>query len=104
MVKPLKDKFGIEVSERIIRRALQEHEYHYIEPKICQKNLERAAKRLDWCRWHLDNIGIKYFSLMKLQFMLIILQVINGWRKMKSILSTNNRRRGQKLNLWEIFQ
>ena len=29
MVKLLKDKFGIEVSESTIRRALQEHEYHY---------------------------------------------------------------------------
>ena len=30
MVKLLKDKFGIEVSESTIRRALQEHEYHYL--------------------------------------------------------------------------
>ena len=34
MIKLLKDKFGIEVSESTIRRALQEHEYHYIGPKI----------------------------------------------------------------------
>ena len=37
---------------------------------------------------------------MKPKSMLIILQVINGWRKMKSLLNTNNKRRGQKLNLW----
>ena len=34
MVKLLKDKFGIEVSEIIIRRELQEYKYHYIGPKI----------------------------------------------------------------------
>ena len=39
MVKLLKDKFGIEISESTIRRALQEHEYHYIRPKICPKNI-----------------------------------------------------------------
>ena len=32
MVKLLKDKLGIEFSESTIRRALQEHEYHYIVP------------------------------------------------------------------------
>ena len=31
-------KFGIEVSEKTVRRALQEYEYHYIEPKIWAKN------------------------------------------------------------------
>ena len=39
MVKLLKDKFGIEVSESTIRRTLQEHEYHYIGSEICQKNI-----------------------------------------------------------------
>ena len=47
MVKLLKDKIGIEVSESTIRRALQEHEYHYIRPKICPKKyLERVAKKI----------------------------------------------------------
>ena len=55
MVKLLKDNFGIDVSESTIRRALQEHEYHYIGPKIWKKYLERVAKRLDLCRRHLDN-------------------------------------------------
>ena len=55
MVKLLKDKFGIKVSESTIRRALQEHEYHYIGPKICQKNIwKKMQERLDWCRRHLD--------------------------------------------------
>ena len=45
MVKLLKDKFGIEVSESTIRRALQEHEYHYIG-HIHKKYLERAAKKI----------------------------------------------------------
>ena len=65
MVKLLKDKFGIEVSESTIRRALQEHEYHYIGPKICYKNTWKVQqKRLDWCRrdlnkyWH--NIFFTY--------------------------------------------
>ena len=61
MVKLLKDKFGIEVSESTIRSALQEHEYHYIGPKICPKYLERAAKKLDWCRRHLDKYWHKIF-------------------------------------------
>ena len=38
MVKLLKNKFGIEVSESTIRRTLQEHEYHFIGPKICPSN------------------------------------------------------------------
>ena len=45
MVKLLKDKFGIEVSESTIRRALQEHEYHYIGPKICSKILGKSSKK-----------------------------------------------------------
>ena len=45
MVKLLKDKFGIEVSESIIRRSLQEHEFHYIGPKICQKILGKINKK-----------------------------------------------------------
>ena len=55
MVKLLKDKFGIEVSESTIRRELQEHEYHYIEPTICPNNTwKEQPKRLDWCIRHLD--------------------------------------------------
>ena len=46
MVKLLKDKFGIEVLENIIRRALQELEYHYIGPKICQKILRKNRKKI----------------------------------------------------------
>ena len=46
MFKLLKDKIGIEVLENTIRRALQEHEYHYIWPKIWQKYLERDAKKI----------------------------------------------------------
>ena len=62
MVKLIKDKFGIEVSESTIRRALQEHEYRYIGPKICQKKyLERAAKRLDWFRRHLNKFWHNIF-------------------------------------------
>ena len=45
MFKLLKDKFGIEVSESTIRRALQEHEYHYIEPKIWQKIFRKRCKK-----------------------------------------------------------
>ena len=67
MVKLLKDKFEIDVSESTIRRAFQEYEYHYIWPKICPKKyLERKLKRLDWCWRHLNNICITYFSLIKL--------------------------------------
>ena len=45
MVKLLKDKFGIKVSESTIRRALQEHEYHYIRPKIWQKIFVKRYKK-----------------------------------------------------------
>ena len=62
MVKLLKDKFGIEVSESTIRRALQEHEYHYIGTIIWQKNTwKEQQKRLDWCRRHLDKYWHKIF-------------------------------------------
>ena len=46
MVKLLKDKFGIEVSESTIRRALQEHEYNYIGPKIWQKIFGKRYKMI----------------------------------------------------------
>ena len=46
MIKLLKGKFGIEVSENTIRRALQEHEYYSIGLKIYQKYLERAPKKI----------------------------------------------------------
>ena len=45
MIKLLIDKFGIEVSKSTIRRAFQEHEYHYIGPKICQKILGKSNKK-----------------------------------------------------------
>ena len=45
MVKLLKNKFRIEVSESTIRRALQEHEYHYIGPKICPNILGKSSKK-----------------------------------------------------------
>ena len=62
MVKLLKDKFGIEVSDSTIRRELQEHEYHYIEPKICPKNTwKEQQKRFDWCRRHLNKYWHKIF-------------------------------------------
>ena len=51
MVKLLKDKFGIEVSEGTSRRTMQEH---YIELKICSKIHEKSKKRLDWCRGNLN--------------------------------------------------
>ena len=54
MVKLLKDKLGIEVSESTIRRALQEHECHYIRPKVAKKIFGKIKKRLDWRRRHLD--------------------------------------------------
>ena len=46
MVKLLKDKFGIKVSESTIRRALQENEYHYTV--VCKK-LTPSAKKNDPC-------------------------------------------------------
>ena len=52
MIKLLKDKFGIEVSESTIRRAFQEHEYHYIGPKTCPKILGKSSKKIDWWRRH----------------------------------------------------
>ena len=45
MVKLLKDIFGIEGSESTIRRALQEHEYHFIGPKICPKNTWKEQQK-----------------------------------------------------------
>ena len=94
MVKPLKDKFGIEVSENTIRRVLQKHEYYYIGPKIFPKNTWKEQQtRLDWWRRHLNKYWHNIFSPIELKSMLIILQVINGWRKMKSILNINNKRR-----------
>ena len=42
MFKLLKDKFEIKVSESTIRRALQEHEYHYTV--LCKKKLTPCAK------------------------------------------------------------
>ena len=45
MVKILKDKFGIEVSESTIRRALNEHEYHYIGHNIYLKILGKSSKK-----------------------------------------------------------
>ena len=72
-----------------------------LDPKYDQKILGKSSKKdKTGVEDILINIGIKYFSPMKLQSMLIILQVINGCRKRKSILNTNNKRRGQKLNLW----
>ena len=104
MVKLPKDKLYIEVSESTVRRALQKHECHYIGPKICQKYLEREVKKDKiGVEDILINIGITYF-LMKLQSILIILQVINWWRKMKIILNTNIKRRGQKPNFWKPFK
>ena len=46
MVKLLIDKFEIEVSESTIRRALQEHEYQYIRPKIYPKNFGKSSKKI----------------------------------------------------------
>ena len=43
MVKDLKDKFGTEVSESIIRRALREHEY--LNLKCAQKILGKSSKK-----------------------------------------------------------
>ena len=45
MVKLLKDKFEIDVSENTIRRAFQEYEYHYIWPKICSKNTWKEQQK-----------------------------------------------------------
>ena len=45
MVKLFKDKFGIKVSESTIRRALQEHEYRYIGPKIWQTIFGKRCKK-----------------------------------------------------------
>ena len=105
MVKLLKGKFWIEVSESTIWRALQEHEYHYIGPKICQKKTwKEQQKRLDRCRRHLDKYWHNIFFTDETTVYADNPQVINGWRKMKSILNTNNKRREQKLNLWELFQ
>ena len=42
MVKLLKDKFEIKVSESTIRRALQEHEYHYTV--VCKKKDTMSKK------------------------------------------------------------
>ena len=79
MVKLLKDKFGIEVSGGAIGSAFQEHENHYIRPKICPKILGKSSNK-DWIGVEniLINISITYFSPMKLHSMLTILQVING--------------------------
>ena len=63
MVKLLKDKFWIEVSESTIRSALQEHEYHYIGLKICPKILEKSSKKLDWCRRHLNKFCHNIFFI-----------------------------------------
>ena len=101
MVKLLKDKFGIEVSESIIRRALHEHEYHYIGPKISPKNTwKEQKKRLGWCRRHLNKYWHNIFFTDETTG-----YVDNpsgyGWvKKMKSILNTNNKRREHKINLW----
>ena len=47
MVRLLKDKFGIEVSESTIRRALQEYKYHYIGPKIYTQNTWKEQQKKD---------------------------------------------------------
>ena len=47
MIKLLKDKIEIEVSESTNRRALQKHKYHNVGHKICRKKyLERAAQKI----------------------------------------------------------
>ena len=46
MIKLLKDKFEIEVSESTIRRAFQVHEYHYIGSKTCPKILGKNSKKI----------------------------------------------------------
>ena len=93
MAKLLKDKFGIEVSESTIRRALQEHEYHYIGHRIYQKKI-----RLNWR--HLN----KYWNnIYFTDETTVYVDNPSGYKwvkKNESTLNTNNKRRGQKLNLW----
>ena len=45
IVKLLKDKFGIKVTESTIRGASQEHEFHYIEPKIWPINIWKEQQK-----------------------------------------------------------
>ena len=97
MVKLLKDKIEIEVSESTIRRALQEHEYHYIGPKIWQKNIwKELQKRLDWCRRHLDNYWHNIFFTDKTTVYVDNPSGYKWVKKNENILNTNNKRRGQK--------
>ena len=59
MVKLLKDKFGIEVSESTIRRSWISLYWSQNMPK--KNTWKEQQKRLDWCRRHLDKYWHKIF-------------------------------------------
>ena len=61
---------------------------------------KEQQKRLDWCRRHLDKYCHKIFFTDKTAVYVDNPSGYKWVKKMKSILNTNNKRRGQKLNLW----
>ena len=101
MVKLIKDKYGIEISDSTVRRALHERGYSYIGPKISPKNtLKEQQKRLDWCKRHLNKYWHKVFFTDKTT---VYFDNPSGLKWVKSDVNyTEHKRkgRGQKLNLW----
>ena len=101
MVKLIKDKYGIEISDSTVRRALHERGYSYIGPKISPKNtLKEQQKRLDWCKRHLNKYWHKVFFTDETT---VYFDNPSGLKWVKSDVNyTEHKRkgRGQKLNLW----
>ena len=72
-----------------------------LDLKYTKKTWKEHQKRLDWCRRHLNKYcHYIFFTDKTTVYFDDPLGKKNGWRKIKSILNTNNKRRGQKLNLW----
>ena len=65
---------------------------------------KEQQKRLDWCRSYLDKYWYKIFFTDETTVYAGNTSGLNGWRKMKSIFNTNNKRIREKLNLLELFQ
>ena len=65
---------------------------------------KEQQKRLNWCRRHLDKYWHNIFFPDETTVYADNPLGYKWWRKMKSILNTNNQRNGQNLNLGKQFQ
>ena len=75
-----------------------------LEQNMPKKMLEIAVKRLDWCRKHLNKYWHNIFFIDETKVYFDNPSGFKLVKKNEKYLNANNKRRGQKLNHWELFQ